>query len=477
MPQNRPVLYVASVLNEMPLWPELQAPPRSRRPARSARASRRRRTVGIVAVTVSLVIAAGSAYGLGLFDPGARTADPQPVVADAHAAVAENAALRGHLATEIKDARAVLKSPDGRAAAKSDRQALDAAIDDARSLVKSLESVASSPPGTAAEVSAVLERTSELHQDAPAVTAALRDATTAVVISGRLARLERAGSGLEEARTTLQAVMADGERAYAESEAAAEVPDRDSLRVALDESGDLVARADGLLETAAGVKPRSDALADLLGQARELTTAMSEAAARIEDAIAAVVMAAQEDGADAEADGSDPAAGDTGGEAAADVATEENAGTTAPAGTCPEPDQVWSAENGHLSSSELAQIPFASGHYVRADVVGGLTELNEAYAAEFGVNLTINSSYRTYADQEALYDPTSKTAAPPGCSNHGTGLAIDIGGGVQTFGSAQYEWLKANAEAYGWVHPPFAEPSGRNPEPWHWQSVHAPNSY
>jgi hypothetical protein len=27
------------------------------------------------------------------------------------------------------------------------------------------------------------------------------------------------------------------------------------------------------------------------------------------------------------------------------------------------------------------------------------------------------------------------------------------------------------------VHPPFAEPSGRNPEPWHWQSVHAPNSY
>lgn len=114
---------------------------------------------------------------------------------------------------------------------------------------------------------------------------------------------------------------------------------------------------------------------------------------------------------------------------------------------------------------------------MRADTVGGLTELNEAYAAEFGVNLTINSSYRTYAQQEALYDPSSKTAAPPGCSNHGTGLAIDIGGGVQTFGSAQYEWLKANAEAYGWVHPPFAEPSGRNPEPWHWQSVHAPNSY
>lgn len=88
--------------------------------------------------------------------------------------------------------------------------------------------------------------------------------------------------------------------------------------------------------------------------------------------------------------------------------------------------------------------------YVRSDVVGDLAELNAAYAAEFGANLTINSSYRTYAQQEALYDPSSDTAAPPGCSNHGTGLAIDIGGGVQTFGSAQYDWRKAHAGAYGW---------------------------
>jgi hypothetical protein len=277
--------------------------------------------------------------------------------------------------------------------------------------------------------------------------------------------------------------MADGDQAYAESEAATEVPGRDGLRVELDEAGDLVARADGLLESVNGAKPRSGAVIDALGAAGKLTTAMSEAAARIEEATATVLAGAQEDGAQedgAEEDGAeagtgeaDPAAGD----AAGDGPAEEGTGTTTPAGTCPEPDQVWSAENGHLSPSELAQIPFAPGHYVRADVVGGLAELNEAFAAEFGVSMTINSSYRTYAQQEALYDPSSKTAAPPGCSNHGTGLAIDIGGGVEAFGSAQYEWLKANAEAYGWVHPPFAEPSGRNPEPWHWQSVHAPNSY
>jgi hypothetical protein len=438
--------------------------------------------VGIVAVTVSLIIAAASAYAFGLFDPGARTPDPQPVAADAQAAVAESATLRAHLAAEIKDAQAVLKSPDGKAAAKPARRALDVAIDDARALVTSLESVASPPSGTVAEVSAVLERTGALHQDAPAVTAALRDATAAVVTSGRQARLERAVSGLEGARTALQAAMADGDQAYVESEAAAEVPGRDDLRVELDEAGDLVARADGLLQSVNGAKPRSDVVTDALGEAGKLTTAMSEAAARIEEATATVLAGAQEDGAqedgaEAETGESGPAAGDTGGDLAGDGSAEEEAGMTTPAGTCPEPDQVWSAENGHLSSSELAQIPFASGHYVRADVVGGLADLNEAYAAEFGVNLTINSSYRTYAEQESLYDPSSKTAAPPGCSNHGTGLAIDIGGGVEAFGSAQYEWLKANAEAYGWVHPPFAEPSGRNPEPWHWQSVHAPNSY
>jgi D-alanyl-D-alanine carboxypeptidase len=398
MPPVRPVLYVASVLSEPPLWPELQAPPRAPDRRRGARASRRRRTVGIVAVGVSLMIAAGGAYALGplgRFGPDiqavdTQVADPQPVAADAQAAVAESATLRADLIAGIKDARAVQKGPDGKAAAKPERRALDAAIADARELVTSLEAVASSPSGTAAEVAAVLERTSALHQDAPAVIAALRDAAAAVVASGRQVRLERA----------------------------AEAP--------------------------------------------------------TEDADDAVLAGAEGD--DAETDGTDPAASDTGGDAAGEGSDDETA-TTTPAGTCPEPDQVWSAENGHLSPSELAQIPFASGHYVRADAVGGLAELNEAYAAEFGANMTINSSYRTYAQQEALYDPSSKTAAPPGCSNHGTGLAIDIGGGVQTFGTAQYEWLKANAEAYGWVHPPFAELSGRNPEPWHWQSVHAPNSY
>jgi hypothetical protein len=448
----------------------------------------------------SLVVAAGSAYAFDVFEPEAT--DPPSVVVGAQAAIAESMSLQTGLTTDLDDARAVLKGPDGKAADKSTRRALNTAIEDAERAVASLKSVTTSPSGTEAEATALLNASEALDDDVPAVTAALREATGAVVASGRQARLARAASGLETAREALKTAMVDGEQVHAES--AADAAGRDALRAALDDAGDLTTQADKLIARAAEaqttadaqadaspaatagagtaqaagaeVSAASEASADVLGDVGRLTKALTKATAGIEEAAAAVSAAAADD--EAEADATDPGADYTGTDPGDDTGTTGDTDTdTAPAGTCPEPDQVWSVENGHLSSSELAQIPFASGHYVRSDVVGALAELNAAYAAEFGVNMTINSSYRTYAEQEALYDPSSKTAAPPGCSNHGTGLAIDIGGGVAAFGSAQYDWLKANAEVYGWVHPPFAEPSGRNPEPWHWQSVKAPNSY
>lgn len=139
--------------------------------------------------------------------------------------------------------------------------------------------------------------------------------------------------------------------------------------------------------------------------------------------------------------------------------------------TCPAPDQVWHPDSGKVPSSALAPIPWAPTHFVRADVLPSLIELDAAYNEAFGEHLTINSSYRTYESQKSLYDPSSPIAAPPGCSNHGLGLAVDIGGGVETFDTEQYTWLKQHAEAYSWTHPDFAEPGGRVPEPWHWESV------
>jgi hypothetical protein len=437
----------------------------------SPRGRRKRWTIGIVAVAMSLVVAAGSAYALGLFEPATQATEPPSAAADAQAAAAESATLRAELTTEVRDAQTVLRSRDGKAAERTERRALGAAITDAQGLLTSLGSVTWSPSGTEEEATAVLELATTLHAEVPAVRSELHDATRAVVASGRQVRLERAVSELKAARTGLHEAATVGEQAYAETAETADTADRDGLRAALDRAAELSVRADELLETAARA-PSAATVGGLLGQARKLAAAMAGVEARVEKATAVVLAEAADDvAAEADAAGTEPAA---------KPATTQDTGTdpaTTPAGTCPEPDQVWSAENGHLSSSELAEIPFAPGHYVRSDVVGGLAELNAAYAAEFGVNLTINSSYRSYEQQEALYDPSSDTAAPPGCSNHGTGLAVDIGGGVEAFGSARYDWLKANAEPYGWVHPPFAEPTGRNPEPWHWQSVLAPNSY
>jgi hypothetical protein len=30
-------------------------------------------------------------------------------------------------------------------------------------------------------------------------------------------------------------------------------------------------------------------------------------------------------------------------------------------------------------------------------------------------------------------------------------------------------WLAANGRDYGWVNPPWAQPGGSRPEPWHWE--------
>ncbi len=60
-------------------------------------------------------------------------------------------------------------------------------------------------------------------------------------------------------------------------------------------------------------------------------------------------------------------------------------------------------------------------------------------------------------------------AAPPGMSNHGWALALDLGGGIQSYGTAQYEWMRANAPAYGWDNPEWARAGGSKNEPWHWE--------
>ena len=58
-----------------------------------------------------------------------------------------------------------------------------------------------------------------------------------------------------------------------------------------------------------------------------------------------------------------------------------------------------------------------------------------------------------------------KFAAKPGTSKHGLGQAVDLGGGVNRFGTAQYKWMKANAGRFGWINPILTN------EAWHWEWV------
>lgn len=126
--------------------------------------------------------------------------------------------------------------------------------------------------------------------------------------------------------------------------------------------------------------------------------------------------------------------------------------------------------NGQLPDSALAPIPFATGKRLTPEAAADLGRLNEAYKAHFGRNMSVTDAYRTLAKQKELKAGSkAKLAATPGTSQHGWGKAVDLGGGINTFGSEEYVWMKLNAPAYGWNHPSWAEPSGSKPEPWHWE--------
>ena len=62
-------------------------------------------------------------------------------------------------------------------------------------------------------------------------------------------------------------------------------------------------------------------------------------------------------------------------------------------------------------------------------------------------------------------------AAVPGTSMHGWGRAVDFQDqdGAMQFGSPGYNWLTVHAAQFGFHHPPWAEPTGCCPEPWHWE--------
>lgn len=85
-----------------------------------------------------------------------------------------------------------------------------------------------------------------------------------------------------------------------------------------------------------------------------------------------------------------------------------------------------------------------------------------ADAKKAGVSISITDGYRTYdsqvrlADQKGLYSQGGLAAAP-GTSEHGWGLAVDLG-----LDATSQAWMRQHAKEYG-----FVENVPR--EPWHWE--------
>ena len=129
--------------------------------------------------------------------------------------------------------------------------------------------------------------------------------------------------------------------------------------------------------------------------------------------------------------------------------------------------------------------------YCNDDVQEGNREAVVAFknmyeaAKKEGLGLVINSSYRSYQDQENICNTfkdlygegyVTKYVALPGFSEQQTGLAFDIGStSSKVFAeSKEYEWMKENAYKYGFIlrfTKANAYITGFRSEPWHYRYV------
>jgi len=134
---------------------------------------------------------------------------------------------------------------------------------------------------------------------------------------------------------------------------------------------------------------------------------------------------------------------------------------------------------------DLRQLPaqFASGYQaLRAEAADAMVEMLGAAQAA-GYALYVNSSYRSFVEQEYTYnywvsqngkEYADRTSARPGHSEHQMGTAADIGwNGCElecTIGSPEADWIEANSYRFGFV---LSYPDGKEAitgyayEPWH----------
>ena len=118
------------------------------------------------------------------------------------------------------------------------------------------------------------------------------------------------------------------------------------------------------------------------------------------------------------------------------------------------------------------------------DAVNAFIQMSKA-AEKQNFGLIINSSYRSYEEQEELcntyanlygQDYVNKYVAKPGFSEHQTGFSFDIGSKSSNVfaNSSEYEWIQNNSYKYGFIQrypKKFENITGFRNESWHYRYV------
>jgi D-alanyl-D-alanine carboxypeptidase len=126
------------------------------------------------------------------------------------------------------------------------------------------------------------------------------------------------------------------------------------------------------------------------------------------------------------------------------------------------------ARNGLLDRSELTAVSggWDGSAYLLPPAAAAWEEMRVAAALD-GINLQAIDTYRSWEVQEGAYHSHLRgekkaNVLPPGHSEHGNGLAVDITNGhLVGPGDPEHLWLSNNAGRYGWY--PISN------ESWHWE--------
>lgn len=138
-----------------------------------------------------------------------------------------------------------------------------------------------------------------------------------------------------------------------------------------------------------------------------------------------------------------------------------------------------------ISENYVPQVAYHEERNVEMNVCAkdSFDDLSEALYAETGETLFISSAYRDFEKQKEIKEEEGETAQNPGCSEHQTGLALDVF--VKNFAGESFikspsgQFINENCGDYGFIirYTSFGkEKTGIPYEPWHLRYVGLPHS-